>query len=149
VKLSEKSFCPTWTKIPPRSASVGSSLPAHLADRQATCVVERADIARRAEGIAPIHVLQVGSPLTKVFRSTRPTGDEKGSAKKTNVKVLLKLFSSWGRVEFQRCDRWREQNCLRGHCNAMGPPLCGSRTTQPRRGATDRGQHRQAAGVAG
>jgi hypothetical protein len=40
-------------------------------------VVERTDIACRAEGMAPIHVLQVGSPLTKVFRSTRPTADEK------------------------------------------------------------------------
>src|SRR6516164_2057435 len=84
-------------------------------------VVEHIDIARRAEGMAPIHVLQVASPLTKVSRSTRPTGDEK-TAKGRNVRILLKLFSSWGRVEFQRCGRWREQTCLRGYWNAMESP---------------------------
>jgi hypothetical protein len=35
-------------------------------------VVERVDIARRAEGMAPIHVLQVGSPPLKF--SDQPGG---------------------------------------------------------------------------
>jgi hypothetical protein len=64
-------------------------------------VVERIDIARRAGGMA------------------NGRREHKGN---TNVKILLELFSSWGRAEFQRCDRWREQNCLRGHWNAIDPP---------------------------
>ena len=46
-------------------------------------VVGRVDIAHRAEGIAPIHVLQVGSPLAKVFRSIQRRGDEKTSERQS------------------------------------------------------------------
>jgi hypothetical protein len=63
VKLSKEKLLPD---VDPRCRS-------HSASVGQLHVVERVDIAHRAEGIAPIHVLQIGSPLAKVFRSIQPT----------------------------------------------------------------------------
>jgi hypothetical protein len=76
-------------------------MPLHSASVGQLHVVERVDIAHRAEGIAPIHVLQVGSPLAKVFRSIQPTRrrENKRAQKEVTSKILLKLFKQSLKVQ--------------------------------------------------